>query len=945
MKIMSRLLTAVALVITTSSALAVTYIVPTDRDLVKRSEAIVIATGIGSHSEITAGGRVVTIATMALEEVLKGELGGRATIDLIEPGGIAGDRATLITGSPRYEAGKHYLVFLRRTADGWATYGFGLGKFEYVNQSFDQPILVRGGVAETIFGWDEVSGGPHKERLRLASAFETFVRTTASAPGAPARSGYFVHAEDTEPLSTPLVPRSDVSVPGGLDGTGAITAGTTNWNSAGAGVHYGLGSSNTNASGGLSKSDHINAVLFNDPAGIIPPGVAAAGGVSDVSAGGFTTEVDVVVGKNFVTSQATFNALMTHEMGHTLGLRHSNEGTSNGSSCNPPLICTTNAIMNSTVNVQSLQQWDVDAIRTIYAGQTGTGSTSDYLSNTRWPSAPSVNFDYCFAPVITAQPASTSITAGAQATLTVTTSGGTVSPTYQWYIGNPPDDTHPAPNGTTSSLTVMPAATTTYYVRLTVCGPQDSNAATVTVTACTPPSAPVPVAAPSTITSGQSSTITETPVGSGPFTYQWYSGNSGVTTSPIGGSTSNNAITVSPSTDTKYWVRVTGQCAPVADSPAVSVTVAPCVPPAASTPIASPSSIPTGQTSTISVSVSGTSPLTYQWYSGNSGETTSPIGGPTSNNFITVNPTASTSYWVRVTGQCAPPSDSQAAIVTVTCSPIQSGGVIASPSTINAGQSSALSFNTSGNGPFTIQWYTGNQGDLSNPINGANGTSTVVSPISTQAYWVRVSGGCGTQDGSVTVFVNGSVCVPAAIATQPASSTIASGTPVTLTVIASGTAPLTFQWYTGEKGDTSNLISGATSASLIRSPTVTTKYWVRVNGCNNSTADSNTATITVSSCTSPSITTQPANVSAAITTAATLKVVAAGSGPLHYQWYEGAKGNTTKTAGIDSATFVTGAVTADATYWVRVTGQCGTADSNAATVTATALPRGRAARH
>ena len=147
---------------------------------------------------------------------------------------------------------------------------------------------------------------------------------------------------------------------------------------------------------------------------------------------------------------------MTHEMGHTLGLRHSNEGTSNGSPCNPPLICTTNAIMNSSVNVQSLQQWDLDAIRTVYAGQTGTGPASDYLSNSKWSSPPSINFDYCFAPTISGQPASTSIVAGGQATLNVTTSGGTVSPTYQWYIGDPLGNTSPVPNGTTSSLTVSP---------------------------------------------------------------------------------------------------------------------------------------------------------------------------------------------------------------------------------------------------------------------------------------------------------------------------------------------------------------------------------------------------------------------------------------------------------------------------------------------------------
>jgi hypothetical protein len=944
MQIISRLLTAITLAIATSSALAVTYIVPTDRDLVNRSEAIVVATAIGSHSQYTADGRIVTVITLAVEESFKGEIDPRSSIDLVEPGGFAGDRGTIIPGSPRYAGGKRYMVFLRRTTDGWATYGFGLGKFEWSDDAYGNQFLTRGSAADSVFGWDELTSLPHVEKLRDRTSFQSFVRSVVANPGAPVRDDYFVvPASVGSEAFQPFVPNPTVSVPGGLDGVGAMTTGTSNWTGAGFGVHYNVGSSNPSATGGLSHADGINAVLFNDPSGIVPNGVAALGGQSAVSGGNIITEVDVVVGKNFSTNQATFNGLMTHEMGHTLGFRHSDKTADDSGPCVAPSPCSTNAIMNSSIalNLQTLKQWDLDAVRAVYGGG---GNSSDYTfpGNPHW-SSPTANFDYCFGPTITGQPSGTSIVSGAQTTLTVTATGTNTA--FQWYVGNPPTTTTPASNGTTSSLTVSPTVTTTYWARATACGgPANSNAATVTVTTCTPPSAVAPSAAPSTITSGQSSTVTETPAGSGPFTYQWYSGNSGVTTNPIGGSTSNNSITVSPTVTTSYWVRVTGQCAPTSDSPVATVTVAPCVPPSASTPIASPSSIPTGQSSTVSVSVSGTSPFTYQWYSGNSGVTTSPIGGPTSNNFITVSPTTNTSYWVRVTGQCAPPSDSPSVLVTVTCSPIQSPGVTASPSTINAGQSSTLSFNTAGNGPFTIQWYTGNQGDLSSPINGANSTSTVVSPTSTQAYWVRVSGGCGTQDASIIVFVNGSVCVPAAITTQPAGSTIASGTPVTLTVGASGTAPLTFQWYTGDKGDTSNLISGATSSTLIRSPTVTTKYWVRVSGCNNSTADSNAATITVSTCTPPSITTQPANASAAIGTAATFKVVAAGTA-FHFQWYEGAKGNTTKTVGTDSSTFVTGTVDADNLYWVRVTGQCGTADSNAATVTAIAAPRGRAVRH
>jgi hypothetical protein len=943
MRTIVRLLIVLSLTLATSLQ-AATYIVPTDRDLVMRSEAIVVATVVASHSEITSDGRVVTIATLALEEVVKGDLERQTSIDLIEPGGVVGNRVTFIAGSPRYTSGRQYLVFLRRTPDGWATYGFGLGQFQFASDPFGHPILIRG-IGEEISGWDETDNRSHVERLRDANAFTTFVKTVAANSGAPARSNYLLHPEQSE-----FTPVPAVSVPGGLDGVSAISAATGNWTGAGAGIHYGVGASNPNASGGLSTVDHINAVLFNDPAGIIPPGVAAAGGVSDVATVGpnvFTTEVDVVVGKNFSVGQATLNALMTHEMGHTLGLRHSNEGTTNGSACNPPLVCSSNAIMNSAVGVLSLQQWDLDAIRTVYAGQTGTGAPADYLSNTKWQSPPSINFDFCFAPTISGQPSGASIASGAQTTLNVTATG--TSATYQWYVGNPPNTGTMATNGTNSSLTVSPTTTTTYWVRVTACGGHlDSNGATVTVTACVPPSAPAPNASPSTIASGQSSTITETPTGTGPFTYQWFTGTSGNTASPIGGAT-NSSVTVSPTTTTSYWVRVTGQCAPPADSPVATVTVAACVPPSASVPIASPASIPNGQTSTLSVSASGTSPFTYQWFVGSSGVTTTPIGGAT-NSFVVVNPSVTTTYWVRVTGQCAPPADSRDVTVTVTCSPIASGGITAQPSTISAGQSSTLFFATNGTGPFTIQWYTGGLGDTSNPIPGATGTSTVVSPAGTTGYWVHVTAPCGSQDGSVIVFVAGAPCIAPSITTQPASSSISAGSPVTLTVAASGTAPLTFQWYTGDKGDITHPIAGATTASLTQSPAATTKYWARVsNSCNGTqSADSNAATITITGpvCTAPSITTQPSNASAPIGTSATLKVIAAGTAPLHYQWFQGVKGDTSKPVGTDSATFVSGAIDVNTAFWVHVTGQCGSpADSNAAVVTAIAAPRGRAVRH
>ena len=91
----------------------------------------------------------------------------------------------------------------------------------------------------------------------------------------------------------------------------------------------------------------------------------------------------------------------------------------------------------------------------------------------------------------------------------------------------------------------------------------------------------------------------------------------------------------------------------------------------------------------------------------------------------------------------------------------------------------------------------------------------------------------------------GSSCVAPSITTQPITQAVAPGASVTLTVTASGTPPLSFQWYEGLRGSTTSPVSGATASTfntgaLARS----TSFWVRVsNGCG--TTDSTTASITV----------------------------------------------------------------------------------------------------
>ncbi len=84
-----------------------------------------------------------------------------------------------------------------------------------------------------------------------------------------------------------------------------------------------------------------------------------------------------------------------------------------------------------------------------------------------------------------------------------------------------------------------------------------------------------------------------------------------------------------------------------------------------------------------------------------------------------------------------------------------------------------------------------------------------------------------------------------AITTQPASQEVASGASASLSVTASGD-DLTYQWYTGNSGDTAAPVSGATAGTLETGAlTASTSFWVQITNAGG-TADSETAVITVS---------------------------------------------------------------------------------------------------
>ncbi|HUQ34402.1 MAG TPA: lamin tail domain-containing protein, partial [Pyrinomonadaceae bacterium] len=138
------------------------------------------------------------------------------------------------------------------------------------------------------------------------------------------------------------------------------------------------------------------------------------------------------------------------------------------------------------------------------------------------------------------------------------------------------------------------------------------------------------------------------------------------------------------------------------------------------------------------------------------------------------------------------------------------------------------------------------------------GAGPTGSNLSTILAAFRASGGCKDDDSNSADFATGTpsarnassplnICntaVAPSITTQPQSQTITSGQTATLNVTASGTAPLTYQWYQGTAPDTSTPVGTNSTSYTTPALSNTTNYWVRVSN-STGTANSNTATITV----------------------------------------------------------------------------------------------------
>ena len=251
-------------------------------------------------------------------------------------------------------------------------------------------------------------------------------------------------------------------------------------------------------------------------------------------------------------------------------------------------------------------------------------------------------------------------------------------------------------------------------------------------------------------------------------------------------------------------------------------------------------SILVGQTATFSVTATGTAPLAYQWKMNGTA-----IAGATGSAYTTPTETTSNNgaQFTVAVSDAAGTVISNAATLTVTTTPV-TPSITSQPSnqTIFAGQTATFSAVANGTSPLSYQWSQNGT-----PIGGATSSSyttpTETTSNSGATFSVVVSNSVGSAtSNNATLTVNPDPVAPT-ITSQPASQTINAGQTATFSVTASGTAPLSYQWF-----QNGTAIGGATSSSYT-TPVETvsnsgTQFSVTVSNSAGS-ATSNTATLTV----------------------------------------------------------------------------------------------------
>ncbi len=514
-------------------------------------------------------------------------------------------------------------------------------------------------------------------------------------------------------------------------------------------------------------------------------------------------------------------------------------------------------------------------------------------------------------PSITAFPSGNIVCVGANATYSVTATGGGLS--YQWYV-NQGSGFSAISNGTvysgattnTLSINGVTTAMNAYQYQCIISGTCSPEATTPAVLLFVN-TLPAISSQPQTISvcAGNDTSFSVSATGTN-LSYQWQLNTGGgfnnlsnnSTYSGVTGSSLHITNALASMSGYLYRCVISGACTPQAISSAATLTVN-TAPSFAVQPYNT--TVCTGDSANfVSLAASGVG-ISYQWQI-NTGtgfanlQNNSVYSGSTAFKLHVVNSTnAMNGYQYRciVSGVCSPVAISDT--VTLTVNLLPSISVQDTNAVVCAGADTSFSISANGTA-LSYQWKvdTGsgfitvyNTGIYSNATSNTLTLTSVPAGMNGYHYKCIVSGACSPNDTSNTVLL--SVNIAPVIVSQVLNDTVCEGSNTTFSITATGSA-LTYQWQLNTGSGYANLnntgiYSGATTNVLTLSniPVSISTYQYRcvVSGACTPFVNSNGATIIVNSL--PLIGTQA--ISSTICAGANTSFSVSASGTsIAYQW-------------------------------------------------------------
>jgi|SRR5687767_2138734 len=401
---------AITLLFLGTPGFATTLLPLSDRQLHARSTVIVEGVVLRVDPFESSRGLPETQTTIRVSELFKGRLAGDLVVR--DRGGVLPDGRWLrISGRPDYVVGRRVLVFAIPHPDGqYQTAEFTLGKFEVWKDGSGRRFFARDLVTRARDGVHFLTSAltPAEDTLRDYDSFRRMLVSprdaAAAAPGRP--KGAIAPETDSSVLgirpmwadwgastryrwsngasASWVLSAAANLIPGGgyAEARSAIDAWSSHPTSSIGYSDGGTGSSGANFIdlASVSVCGTTGAFCGSGVVGCGGPGGAGGShawrGDTYASITWAHVEIRQVTGATCISS-GVFAAAVTHELGHTLGFGHSNQGSSPNDVC---LGDEGDAQMRSSVQSRgsSLGTDDSDAARWVYGdGLTSCGTPSE----------------------------------------------------------------------------------------------------------------------------------------------------------------------------------------------------------------------------------------------------------------------------------------------------------------------------------------------------------------------------------------------------------------------------------------------------------------------------------------------------------------------------------------------------------------------------------------